>query len=46
MAINIDLNGTLDQEVVLPMARVGAFIELESSNVLLEGALIHLHHTM
>jgi hypothetical protein len=45
MAIDINLIGTLE-EVELPSDGVEAFNELESSNVLLEGALTHLHDTM
>jgi hypothetical protein len=43
--INIGLIETIG-EVVLPINKVMAFDELESSNVLLEGTLFHLHHIM
>ncbi len=43
--IDIGLIGTME-EVVLPTNKVKAFDELESSNVPLEGTLVHLHHTM
>jgi hypothetical protein len=34
------------EEVVFPTDEVKAFDDLESSSVPLEGALVHLHHTM
>jgi hypothetical protein len=43
--INIGLIETMG-EVVLPINKVMAFDELESSNVLLEGTISHLHHIM
>jgi hypothetical protein len=43
--INIGLIRTME-EVVFPTDEVKAFDDLESSSVPLEGALVHLHHTM
>jgi hypothetical protein len=34
------------EEVVLPINKVMAFDEPESSNVFLEGTISHLHHIM
>jgi hypothetical protein len=43
--INIGLIKTME-EVVLPINKVMAFDEPESSNVFLEGTISHLHHIM
>ncbi len=43
--IDIGLIKTME-EVVLPINKVMDFDELESSNILLEGTISHLHHIM
>ncbi len=43
--IDIGLIETMG-EVLLPINKVMAFDELESSNVLLEGRIFHPHHIM